>query len=93
MSAQLFELCEKVTDETSFLVFVRALLQDRYAAEPLPQTQDGFQGEWANQTLSSFIEASLAWAEASNFGARPGPKSTNPWSLFAEFLWAGRCYE
>lgn len=93
MSDQLYEALDSVTDEASFLRFVEMLQADRQASEDQPVTPDGFQGEWANQTIGSFLSAAIAWAEDSGFGVRPGPKPSNHWSLFAHFLYAGRGYE
>ncbi|MGZ8251718.1 MAG: DUF7660 family protein [Methylophilaceae bacterium] len=93
MSDTLFQLLDTVEDEKSFLLFVKQLHADRVASESMPQTFDGFQGEWANQTISHFLEAASAWAEDSDFGARLESKLSNPWRLFAEFLIVGRGYE
>ncbi len=93
MTDRLFECLKKVADEDSFLEFVRALGRDRADAERSALTPEGFRGEWANQSIAEFIEAGVAWAEDSDFAARPGPKPANPWALFAQFLWAGRGYE
>lgn len=82
-----------VHDEASFLAFAHALLADRQAADGVAMTRDGVQGAWVNGSIASFMEGAIAWAEDSDFGARPGPKSSNPWALFAMFLWAGRGYE
>jgi hypothetical protein len=88
-----FATLESVVDEKSFLRFVEALAAERDAVEPLAETSDGFRGEWANQTISQFLHAASAWAKDSDFAQRPGPKPSNPWQLFATFLWAGRSYE
>ncbi len=93
MTDRLHQLLQEVCDETTFLIFARALLQDRLAADPVETTTDGFQARWANQSIATFIEAAVAWAEDSNFGDRPGPGPENPWMRFAFFLWAGRGYE
>lgn len=93
MTDQLFATLQSVKDEASFLAFARALHADREAADDASLTLDGFQGEWANNSIATFIEGAIAWAEDSDFGVRPGPKATNPWTLFAEFLLAGRGYE
>jgi len=93
MTDTLFAALKSVNDEASFTAYARALLADREAADGASVALDGFQGEWANNSISSFIEAGIAWADDSDFGARPGPKSSNPWALFALFLWAGRGYE
>lgn len=91
-SETLLALLEAVVDESTFLRFAEALsrispLSQRTASRLLPV--DG----WENQELGAFLEASVAWARDSDFGARPGPKPANPWALFAAFLWAGRSYE
>ena len=93
MSEMLFASLEAVVDEATLLAFVAALARDRAAAESLPISIDGHQGQWANQSIGTFLEAASSWAEDSEFGQRPGPKSPNPWQLFASFLWAGRGYE
>ncbi|AVG15340.1 hypothetical protein CFN79_05390 [Chromobacterium vaccinii] len=93
MTDQLFATLKSVNDEASFLVFARSLQADREAADGASLTLDGFQGEWANNSIATFIEAAVVWAEDSDFGVCPGPKASNPWALFAAFLWAGRGYE
>jgi hypothetical protein len=93
MTDLLSDSLESVKDESSFLRFVELLHQDRLQADSTSLTADGFQGEWANQTIEALLEAALAWANDSDFGARPGPKPSNPWQQFALFLWAGRGYE
>ncbi|WCE05977.1 hypothetical protein [Pseudoxanthomonas sp. JBR18] len=92
-SDQLFNVLQMVDGETTFIRFVELLAAERDSADKLPPTLDGFQGAWANQTIADFLRAGAAWAEDSEFGVRPGPKPTNPWQLFATFLWAGRGYE
>ena len=91
--SQLFNSLEAVVDDPSFIRFVELLIADRQSADSLALTTDGFQGDWANQTIADFLEAASAWAADSAFGERPGPKPGNPWQLFATFLWAGRGYE
>lgn len=93
MTTDLIESLEAVRDERTFIRFVELLMKDRRAANGLAVTADGFQGDWANQRIDEFLEAALAWADDSGFGERPGPRPTNPWQLFASFLWAGRSYE
>lgn len=89
----LFESLLAVKDESSFLFFVGLLAEDRAASEMVALSPDGFQGEWANQTIQEFLLAAKSWADDSDFGVRPGPKPANPWALMAMFLWAGRSYE
>ena len=71
---------ESVHDEKSFLVFAKALANDR-------------SDDWQSTTIAEFLESATRWAEDSEFGERPGPKLVNPWRAFAQFLWAGRSYE
>jgi hypothetical protein len=93
MTDLLFAKLKSVDDEASLIAFARALLVDREAAEGALLSLDGFKGDWANNSIAEFLEAAVAWAEDSEFGAHPGPKAANPWALFAAFLWAGRGYE
>ncbi len=93
MTDLLFTKLKSVDDEASLIAFARALQVDREAAEGALLSPDGFKGDWANNSIAEFLEAAVAWAEDSEFGARPGPKAANPWALFAAFLWAGRRYE
>ena len=88
-----FAALEATQDEASFLRFAETLAAERRQVDALRDTADGFRGEWANQSISQFLEAAHAWAKTSEFGERPGPKSTNQWRLFADFLYAGRGYE
>ena len=91
--SELLDALEAVTDEASFIRFAQALLVERRRSLLLPLGPDGFRGAWANDSIEGFLDAALAWAEDADFGARPGPKSSHPWQLFASFLWAGRSYE
>jgi hypothetical protein len=84
---------ESTHDEASFLHFVDVLLKERQEVDGQAVTLDGFQGAWANQTISEFLAAARAWASDSGFGARPGPKADNSWRQLAQFLYAGRSYE
>lgn len=93
MTDALFDSLESVKDEPSFLRFVEQLRQDRLRADAAPLSVDGHQDGWANQTIEAFLEAALAWARDGDLGTRPGPKPSNPWQQFAQFLWAGRGYE
>lgn len=89
----LYESLEAVQDEASFLRFVALLVEDRVASSREQFELDGHQGEWANNSIEAFLSAAVAWAEDSQFGIGPEPKASNPWRLFAQFLWAGRVYE
>lgn len=80
---QLHEQLEAVTDEATFLEFVRRLVVDRRVNA---QT-------WANSSIEDFLEASGSWAEDSEFGARQGLSAASPWKKFAVFLYCGKIYE
>ena len=88
-----FDALESTIDEQSFLKFVDVLLSERRRVDKLQHEPDGSRGEWVNHTVTEVLSAARAWAEDSDFGTRPGPKSSNPWRLFAAFLYAGRGYE
>lgn len=59
---QLHEQLEAVTDEATFLEFVRRLAADRRANAVA----------WENGSIEDFLEASSSWAEDSEFGSRQG---------------------
>jgi hypothetical protein len=86
-----------VTDEESFLTFVRALEADRRLAASL-EKQDlhgcGAPRGWQNSTIEQFLESALAWAEDSHFGRRQDlGEGASPWLRLAVFLYCGKIYE
>lgn len=80
---QLQEQLEAVTDEATFLEFVRALANDRRAEGKA----------WQNDSIEDFLEAAGSWADDSGFGARQGLSAASPWKKFAVFLYCGKIYE
>lgn len=80
---ELHEQLETVTDEETFLVFVRALVVDRR----------GDAEHWQSGSIEGFLEAASSWAEDSEFGSKQGLASTSPWRKFATFLYCGKIYE
>jgi len=95
MDKPLSELADAVCDDKSFIEFVVALIRDReHSVEAEKQNPSGpyvpRAGGWENTSISSFLEAGVAWAEDSQFGSIP---TTNPWKRFACFLYAGKIYE
>ena len=94
MKAALTEYLDAVTDEQTFLAFVRALTEDRIAAAGRSDADDMSSTDgWQNDTIESFLEAAQAWAEDSAFGADQGLDPASPWKKFATFLYCGRIYE
>ena len=95
---ELYEQLECVTDQESFLVFVSALAQDRVSAARA-ETQDpappygADAGGWENKSIETFLDAAVAWAEDSNFGATQGLATASLWRKFAVFLYCGKIYE
>jgi len=90
----LHELLEDVADDGSFLLFVKAFIEDRQA-DARGAVDDSGRGErgWENHSIESFLEAALAWAEATNIGASQGLADASPWKRFAVFLYCGKIYE
>ena len=103
MENNLPKIASKVIDQESFLTFVRALLQERLDAVDAerkhpsePYGPDA--GGWENTDIETFLEAAIAWAEGSDFGATLHfhdelSIAANPWRQFAYFLLAGSRYE
>ncbi len=88
------EVLEEVKDETSFLLFVKSLIKDREVHEGAPIDEVGFAGDWANNSISDFLESAVAWAEDSDFGIRQDLElKSNKWKQFAVFLYCGKIYE
>ena len=88
---------DKVTDESSFLEFAKALQADREdevrkeLKEPSDPYGQGHNG-WENSTIDGFLESAVAWAEDGAFGKAIEPNA-NPWKKFALFLYGGKTYE
>jgi hypothetical protein len=95
---ELREALESVSDEISFLAFVRLLAEDRRhelekdAASPSSPYGSSANG-WENGTIESFLGAAVAWAEATDVGLSQGHSPENPWKRFAAFLYCGKIYE
>ena len=89
----LHKLLDAVVDEKTFGEFCQALMEERRIFEGGELTVDGFSGPWANNDIYGFLEAAIAWADDTGFGAELERPIFNPWEKFATFLWAGRSYE
>lgn len=91
---QLYERLESVTDESTLLSFVEALADDRRAKRDGPVDDFGRnENGWENHSIEDFLEAGIAWAQSSNFGATQDLASASPWKRFAAFLYCGKIYE
>ncbi len=94
----LHDALEKVSDRPSFLHFARLLAEDKARAtaleniSPAAPFSPGANG-WENGTIEAFLEAAIAWAEATDFGLAQGLAAANPWKQFAVFLYCGKIYE
>ena len=98
MSTCLYELSDAVIDEASFLSFVNALCNDR--ADEVGKERErlsspfgpGANG-WENGSIEAFLEAAVAWGEASKNGMSEYTPPSNPWKRAAQILHAGKFYE
>jgi hypothetical protein len=92
------DLLESVTDEASFIAFVKALLADRLdevakeTSTPSSPYGPGANG-WENGTIEQFLDGAVSWAEVTNIGLTQGLEPSNPWRRFAAFLYCGKIYE
>lgn len=78
----------------SFLEFVRMLRADRLAEVAKPTDAFGRSANgWEHHTIEDFLEAAIAWADASNFGADQDLSDASPWKRCAIFLYCGKIYE
>jgi len=92
------QLLEEVVDEKTFLVFVKALIEDRIdevekeKIHPSSPYGPGCNG-WENGSIEGYLEAAVAWAEDSKWGVKGGRPDQNFWKKIANFLYAGKSYE
>lgn len=91
---ELDELLEKVDGPESFLEFARKLQANRMSevGQPIDPFGRGVSG-WENHTIEDFLEAAIAWADASHFGADQDLRDASPWKRCATFLYCGKIYE
>ncbi len=95
---KLIELFDEVVDEKTFLIFVKALIEDRIdevkkeKIYPASLYGPGSNG-WENGTIEGYLEAAVAWAEDSKWGVKGGKPDQNFWKKMANFLYAGKSYE
>lgn len=95
MRLDLHLLVEQVSDEATFIEFVRCLGRDFAQEARLEQTHPSSphgQGAlgWENRTIDSMLEAATAWAEDSRGNY---DQAANPWLRCARILFAGKFYE
>jgi hypothetical protein len=89
---RLLELLESVSDERSFLAFVKSLAAD-FAADRKVEAQSPSNPNgpshlgWENWTLDAVLESGAAWAE--DTAGNPGFAASreNPWRLCAWVLY------
>jgi len=94
---ELEDYLDKVIDQSSLLEFAKALQTDKENEDlkqkenPVSPYSSGHNG-WESNTISGYLEASIAWAEDSNFGDAQA-SATNTWKKLALFLYGGKVYE
>ena len=93
---KLHELLENVDDRASFVVFVKALIQDKRVSDELEKQNPekyklvGALG-WENGSIETYLDACLACFEDGKWHQEK-PKDIT-WKRFAEFLYGGKIYE
>lgn len=98
MPVDLQKLADAVEDEKSFLHFIAALAADwgeerRLEAENPSSPYGAGPLGWENGSIGTFLDAALAWGEASSEGTRFYQVPANPWHRAAHILHAGKFYE
>jgi len=94
----LHSLADAVTDERSFIAFLKALSDDRAdevakdKVSPSSPYGPGANG-WENGSIEAFLERAAAWAEDTFDRPQDFPRPTNPWTLCAKILVMGKYYE
>ena len=89
---------DAVCDEATFIAFLEALGNDRAdevekeEANPSPPYCPGANG-WENGSIEAFLEAAVAWANATKNGVEGYTKPDNPWKRCANIIYAGKFYE
>jgi len=89
---------DQVTDEASFLSFIRALARDRAdevrkeAISPSHPFSAGVNG-WQNGSIETFLDAAHEWGESSVDGLQHYRHPRNPWTRAAHIIAAGKYYE
>jgi len=94
---EIFDLLENVNDQETFMIFVKAMLKERYEdielenknpSDPYGSSHKG----WENVTLEGFFSAAIAWSDSTDFGSLQNIHD-NLWYKFATFLYCGKIYE
>ena len=88
-------LLEQVTDQESFVRFVKFLADEREQAQEIEEADskayivDGALN-WKNASIQDFLYAALEYFVPSQFHT---PDQEPNWRMFAEFLYFGKIYE
>jgi len=92
----LHDLFDNVIDQETFLIFAKALQEDKEDEDQKEQESPsnpygrGHNG-WENDTIAGFLESATAYFEKTDFIEKQ--VGDNPWKKFALFLFAGKFYE
>jgi hypothetical protein len=87
---------DNVKDKETFIIFVRALAEEREQAQKLEKEspvryQLGGALDWQNGDIASYLWAALAYFEPNP--NREPVRDEATWQEFAEFLYMGKIYE
>ncbi|MBO0719529.1 MAG: hypothetical protein J2P41_01825 [Blastocatellia bacterium] len=92
---KLDDLLQKVCDKETFIVFVKALAEERVGAKRTEEeNRDNFvidcASNWKNSDIASFLYAALDYFEEKPLHK---PEQEPGWRMFAEFLYFGKITE
>lgn len=93
---ELHKLLEEVNDRETFIIFVKALIQNRREADELEkQNPEKYRWSnvlgWENGSVDTFLDAALSCFEDGKWREEKPEEIT--WKKFAEFLYGGKIYE
>lgn len=94
---QLYELLEEVNDRKSFVLFVKALINDRREDDKIskanPEKYQWSSGPlgWENGSIDTYLDAALSCFEDGKWREENPDEIT--WKKLAEFLYGGKIYE
>ena len=90
------EFLDSVTDEKTFLQFIKLLSDDWYKSDSIEDRRPSAPYVpralgWENGTIGDFLEAASAYGEDTHKQKNSDLK--NPWRRAAEIIFAGKIYE
>ncbi|WP_226704128.1 hypothetical protein [Microbulbifer elongatus] len=96
VTRDLYDLADQVETERDFLNFLKALMNDWDGDEQREDSGRAYTSGpygWENVRISTFLDAALAWGEATIEDSTSASQPENPWKRAAHILHAGKFYE